>query len=128
MKSSKLKSLKDEVLKIKVFKNGRLQNWSLQQLKSSKLKVLKNWRLNNKKFEVFKNWSLEKLNSCRLKSSKFIVSKIEVFKNKASKNSNFQTRTNNFAFESNTEIRLESTLISWRDKAEHKARSVALKL
>ena len=96
MKSSKFKSLKDEVFKIevfkiKVFKNWSLQklktskievfsNWSLQKFKSSKFKVFKNWRLNNWKLEVFKNWSLEKINSWKSKSSKIVVSKIEVFK------------------------------------------------
>ena len=71
---------------------------------------------------------LEKQNSWKLKSSKIVVSKIEVFKAKALKNWNLQTKLNNFAFESNTEIRLESTFTTWWDKAEHKARSVALKL
>ena len=59
---------------------------------------------------------------------KIVVSKIEVFKAKAFKNWNLQTKLNNFAFESNAEIRLESTFTTWWDKAEHKARSVALKL
>ena len=55
--------------------------------------------------------------------------KIKVFKRwSPKKNWNLQTKLNNSAFESNAEIRLESTFTTWWDKAEYKARSVALKL
>ena len=85
-------------------KAKQLKTWGLQKLKSWKAKLMK--------VEVFK----------------IVVSKIEVFKAKALKNWNLQTKLNNFAFESNAEIRLESTFTTWWDKAEHKARSVAWKL
>ena len=49
---------------------------------------------------------------------KIVVSKIEVFKAKALKNWNLQTKLNNFAFESNAEIRLESTLTTWWDQGQ----------
>ena len=42
-------------------------------------------------------------------SSKIVVSKIEVLKSKDFGNWHIQTKTNNFAFEINAEIRLESS-------------------
>ena len=128
MKSSKSKSSKLKSLTIEVFKN-----WSIQQLKSSKIYIFKIQSLQKLKAKQLKTWGLQKLKSWKAKLMKvevfkIVVSKIEVFKAKALKNWNLQTKLNNFAFESNAEIRLESTFTTWWDKAENKARSDALKL